>query len=82
MHTHTKSPSGRRARLSWAALACGAALASAAQAQTAAAPVADGRAGVFLFAHGPVSVQAGGMASAKPGAVSAVVLHPEGKGQA
>ena len=72
MHTHTKSPSGRRARLSWAALACGAALASAAQAQTAAAPVADGRAGVFLFAHGPVSVQAGGMASA---VVRGTVVH-------
>ena len=70
MHTHTKSPSGRRARLSWAALACGAALASAAQAQTAAAPVAYGRAGVFLFAHGPVSVQAGARRCASDGSAA------------
>jgi len=34
--------------------------------------VADGRAGVFLFAHGPVSVQAGGMASA---VVRGTVVH-------
>lgn len=72
MHTPTQFPGGRCRRLSWAALACGAALATAAQAQTAAAPVADGRAGVFLFAHGPVSVQAGGMASA---VVRGTVVH-------
>lgn len=34
--------------------------------------MADGRAGVFLFAHGPVSVQAGGMASA---VVRGTVVH-------
>lgn len=72
MSTHTPSITAGRRRLSWAALACGVMLATSVHAQTTGAPASDGRAGVFLFAHGPVSVRAGGMASA---VVRGTVVH-------
>ena len=72
MSTHPPSITARRRRLSWAALVCGVMLATSVHAQTTGAPASDGRAGVFLFAHGPVSVRAGGMASA---VVRGTVVH-------
>ncbi|MDO5691261.1 MAG: FecR family protein, partial [Pseudomonadota bacterium] len=72
MSSHTKHPRHHRLLRQGTALALGWALAASVGTQQPAGAPVDGRAGVFLFANGPVTVRAGGMANA---VVRGTVVH-------